>query len=85
VALDLGEGRNHYLAEVSLKKKLVEAGIRRVGVHTWYSVFKVTTAASWALTIVSHARMTPSFVSVESLSARSSRIKLPWSRYNEYS
>jgi hypothetical protein len=27
VALDLGEGRNHYFAEVSLKKKLVEAGI----------------------------------------------------------
>jgi hypothetical protein len=49
--------------------------------RTWYSVLRVTTAASWARTIVSQARMTPSFVSVESLSASRRRIKLPCNKY----
>jgi hypothetical protein len=47
----------------------------------WYSVLSVTTAASCARTMISHARITPSLVSVDNLSASSRRIRLPWRRY----
>lgn len=86
VAFDLRQCRNHYFAEVPLQARSIsERQVVKGVYHTWYSVFNVTTAASCARTIVSQARMTPSFVSVDSLSASSSRIKLPCNRYCEAS
>lgn len=81
MAFDLSQGRDHDFAEISLKRISYCVESITEECLTWYSVFNVTTAASCARTIVSHARMTPSFVSVFSLSANNRRIRLPCNRY----